>query len=109
MSIKENGKKFIDYQGMSIRLTQERWQHIIDHPEMINMEAIIEETLRQPDTVRKSKTDNTVYLYYRFRENTIVGNKWLCVVVKYLEDDAFIITAYFTNKLKQGEQIWKKS
>ena len=70
------------------------------------METAIQETLAHPQFVRKSRTDNTVYLSYRFREATLVGDKWLCVVTKYVEDDAFIITAYLTDKLKQGEQLW---
>ena len=35
-----------------------------------------------------------------------VGDKWLCVVVKYTADDAFVLTAYLTDKLKKGEQLW---
>jgi hypothetical protein len=40
---------------------------------------------------------------------TQVGGKWLCVVVKYLPDDAFVITAYFTDKVKTGEILWPKN
>jgi hypothetical protein len=101
-------KTFVDYQGWQIRLTDERWQHITQHPEMADMESIIAEALSQPELVKRSRTDGTVQLYYRYRENTVVGNKWLCVVVKYLPADAFIITAYLTDKPKQGEQVWPK-
>jgi hypothetical protein len=99
---------FTDYQGCKIRLTDERKQHILDHPEMAEMESAIELALTNPEIVRRSNTDNTVYLYYRYHEGTSVGDKWLCVVVKYLENDAFIITAYLTDKLKAGEQICPK-
>jgi hypothetical protein len=37
---------------------------------------------------------------------TLVGEKWLCAVVKYTTDDAFIITAYLTDKPKAGEDLW---
>jgi hypothetical protein len=37
---------------------------------------------------------------------TRVGDKWLCVVVKYAADDAFVLTAYLTDKPKKGEQLW---
>jgi hypothetical protein len=70
------------------------------------MEASIAAALLHPEVVRKSRTDALVHLYYRYYTATIVGDKWLCVVVKYLEEDAFVITAYLTDKLKQGEQIW---
>jgi hypothetical protein len=32
--------------------------------------------------------------------------KWLCVVVKYAENDAFVVTAYLTDKPKAGEDLW---
>lgn len=76
---------------------------------MAEMEVAIEIALSNPEVVRRSNTDSTVYLYYRYHEDTGVGDKWLCVVVKYLEDDAFIITAYLTDKLKAGEQVWPKT
>jgi hypothetical protein len=98
-----------DYQGCQIRLTEERWEHILSRAEMAGMEQAIAETLINPEIVRRSRTDNAAYLYYRYRENTLVGDKWLCVVVKYLEDDAFIITAYLTDQLKQGEQLWQRT
>lgn len=73
---------------------------------MASMEAAIQEALSNPEVVRVSNTDGAVHLYYRYREGAIVGDKWLCVVVKYLDNDAFIITAYLTDKPKQGEQLW---
>jgi hypothetical protein len=47
-----------------------------------------------------------VWLFYEFYARTLVGGKWLCVVVKYASDDAFMITAYLTDQLKAGETIW---
>jgi len=38
---------------------------------------------------------------------TAIGDKWLCVVVKYFPDDAFIVTAYFTDKPKKGDNLWQ--
>ncbi|MEM9118807.1 MAG: DUF4258 domain-containing protein [Cyanobacteria bacterium P01_F01_bin.56] len=99
-------KRFADYQGRQIRLTNERLAHILTHPEMVNMEAAIPAVLLNPEVVRQSRTDMTVSLYYLYQRATFVGDKWLCVVVKYLEADAFVITAYLTDKLKPGAQIW---
>ncbi|NJN22907.1 MAG: DUF4258 domain-containing protein [Leptolyngbya sp. RL_3_1] len=99
---------FVDYQGRQIRLTDERLAHILERPEMVGMESAIQNALLQPEIVRQSRTDDAVHLYYRYRDQTLVGEKWLCVVVKYFEDDAFIITAYLTDKIKQGEQVWPK-
>jgi hypothetical protein len=37
---------------------------------------------------------------------TIVGSKFLCVVVKTLDDDAFVLTAYLTDRIKRGVALW---
>ena len=62
--------------------------------------------LRQPQLVRSSRSDEAVRLFYEFYAQTMVGGKWLCVVVKYAEADAFIITAYLTDQPKAGEDLW---
>lgn len=80
--------------------------HILEHPEMKEMGAEIERVLAAPHAVRRSRADDTVRLFYEFYAQTIVGGKWLCVVVKYLPDDAFVVTAYLTDKLKTGEELW---
>ena len=73
---------------------------------MQNMQAEIERVLRQPEVVRRSHTDEAVRLFYEFCAQTIVGGKWLCVVVKYTDNDAFVVTAYLTDKSKAGEDLW---
>lgn len=35
-----------------------------------------------------------------------MGEKFLCVVVEVLEGDAFVLTAYLTDKIKEGEMLW---
>ncbi len=99
-------KILVDYQGRGLRLTDERLRHILEHPEMANMNAAIEETLHEPQLVIRSRADETANLNYRFYYGTKVGDKWLCVVVKYAMDDAFVLTAYLTDKPKKGEQLW---
>ena len=99
-------KTVIDYEGNPVRLTDERLAHIKGHLEMANMEASIKETLASPELVMQSLTDSEANLNYRYYYETLVGNKWLCVVVKYQKEDAFIITAYLTDKPKKGKQLW---
>jgi len=41
-------------------------------------------------------------------ETTPVTEKYLCVVVKILVSDLFIITAYFTDTIKRGKIVWEK-
>ncbi|MEO8494601.1 MAG: DUF4258 domain-containing protein [Planctomycetota bacterium] len=92
--------------GHEVRLTDERLAHILEHPEMKGMEAELERVLRQPQLVRRSRSDAAVRMFYEFYAQTLVGGKWLCVVVKYAENDAFVVTAYLTDKPKTGEDLW---
>lgn len=96
-------KLLTDYQDVQIRLTDERLNHILNHPELANMEFAILETLQNPEQVRVSRTDKSVILYYRYYTQTVVKDKWLCVVVKNLKNDAFVLTAYLTDRIKKGE------
>ena len=75
---------------------------------MAGMEAEIERVLRQPQLVRLSRSDAAVRLFYEFYAQTLVSGKWLCVVVRYGENDAFVVTAYLTDKPKAGEDLWPK-
>ena len=99
-------KTLKDCFGHSVRLTDERLAHILEHAEMKDMAAEIERVLREPQLVRRSRSDKAVRLFYEFYVQTIVGGKWLCVVVKYVENDAFVVTAYLTDKPKIGEDLW---
>ena len=92
--------------GRQVRLTDERLAHILEHPEMANMGAEVERVLRQPQLVRQSRSDAAARLFYEFYAETVVGGKWLCVVVKYAQNDAFVVTAYLTDKPQAGENLW---
>jgi hypothetical protein len=97
-----------DFQGREVRLTDERLRHILNHKELADAYERIEETIRSPQTVVVSRSDSAVNLAYRFYAKTLVGGKYLCIVVKYAEEDAFVLTAYLTDKIKAGEVIWPK-
>jgi hypothetical protein len=99
-------RRIIDCFGQTVRLTDERLAHIFEHLEMKEMGGEIERVLREPVLVRRSRSDDAVRLYYEFYAHTIVGGKWLCVVVRYAEDDAFVVTAYLTDRPKPGEELW---
>lgn len=99
-----------DFNKRSIRLADERQQHLEStHPEMKGQIGRIEQTLASPDKVVRSKTDPLVELFYKFYRSTPVTEKYLCVVVKSLESDHFIVTAYFTDSIKQGEILWERT
>ena len=99
-------KILYDHEGRAIRLTEERLAHILEHPEMAGMEAAIEQTLAHPERVVQSFSDPQAHLYYRYYLRTIVGRKYLCTVVKVSETDAFVLTAYLTDRIKRGETLW---
>jgi len=97
-----------DYQGRAVRLTAERWRHILDHPELSDMQAAIELAVREPQLVIRSRTNPSALLYYRHEPNTVIGGKWLCVVIKYTDADAFVLTAYLTDRPKKGDVVWRR-
>jgi hypothetical protein len=98
-----------DHEGLAIRLTDERLAHILDHPEMAGMMEAIEETLRRPERVVESFSDPQARLYYRYYLGTLVGDKFLCVVVKLAGGEAFILTAYLTDRIKRGFPLWPRN
>jgi len=99
---------FQDVHGRKIRFTDERRKHIEeDHPEMQGQIDKIRETLADPELIVRSRADPMVELFYRHYRNTPVMEKYLCVVVKTVED-SFLITAYFTDAIKRGEILWGK-
>jgi hypothetical protein len=98
----------LDYQGQAVRLTNEHWEHILEHPEMTDQQERIKETLLAPDVVVATPTDSTVHAYVRLYLETPVTRKYLIVAVKVLEEDAFILTAHFANRMKRGQVIWQK-
>ncbi len=46
--------------------------------------------------------DKNVFLYYKRKD------KLCCVVARHIETDGFLITAYPTDKVKEGKVIWTK-
>jgi len=97
----------VDHQGLAVRLTDERLAH--DHPEMVRLGAAVSETLKGPSLVIQSISDEVARLYYRFYSGTPVGDKFVCVVVKAKPGDAFVLTAYLTDKPKKGTVLWSAS
>ena len=92
--------------GFRVRVTRERWNLITTskHPVMAGREGIVKATLEKPDQVRQSRSDPQVLLFYQ-AEGT---SRWVCAVAKRATDQAFLITAYPTDAIKEGTQIWPK-
>jgi hypothetical protein len=92
--------------GFRVRVTRERWELIvtIKHPVMAGREAHIRSALASPDEVRQSRTDSQVLLFYK-AEGT---KRWVCGVAKRTETEAFLVTAYLTDAIKEGTRVWPK-
>lgn len=97
----------VDQEGTEIRLTQERWSHILEHAEMSDQLEKIRETVASPEIIVATLVDEQVHVYHRFYQATPVTSKWLLVTVKVLSDDAFVLTAFFSTRQKKGPVIWQ--
>ncbi len=97
---------FQDFKGRRVRLTAERWKHILEHPEMMGQEGKIGETLRSPDFATESEHDPDEVLYHKLFTSTPVTRKTMLVAVKYLKSDAFVVTAFFVSKPRKGRIVW---
>jgi len=96
------------YDGRRIRLTEVQWLHMVFfHPEVEGEQVKIKEVLENPEVVIEGVTKDT-RIYYRFYKSTPVASKYLAVVVKVLNKEGFIITGYFTERVRRGTVLWKK-
>lgn len=86
-----------------VRTTVDYWNVItrLKHPVMQGKEGTVIEALKSPEVIRKSRIDDSVFLYYRQD-----GLHYICVIVKHLNNHGFIITCYRTDKIKIGDKVW---
>jgi hypothetical protein len=94
--------------GKVVSLDEDRWRHVLEHPEMENQLDRIKETVVNPDEVRESVHDPSVLLFYKLYVETQVTEKYLLVAIKTLNREGFIVTAFFTDRVKKGGLVWKK-
>jgi hypothetical protein len=95
--------------GKVVSLSSDRWKHVLSHPEMKNQRIRVKETLLDPDEIRQSIQSNDTLLFYKLYLKTPVTTKYMLVVVKVSNEEGFIVTAFYTDKIKKGDIIWKKS
>lgn len=92
--------------GVTIRTTKDYWQHIITikHPSVAKYEFEVKGSLKDPDSIRRSKQDRRVHLYYKS-----IGKLYICAVADHITtNEGYLITAYLTDRIKEGEQIYVK-
>ena len=89
-----------DKTGRVIYLTRERYKHILKHPDMQNKLENLKETITNAQTIVEYELEPDVKYYYRFYKHIESEAKYLRVVVKYLNGECYIITAYFVERIK---------
>jgi len=95
--------------GKVVSLDVNRWKHVLSHPEMKNQRYRIKESLVNPDEIRESERSPQIWLFYKLYAKTPVTQKFMLVVVQVKDGEGFIVTAFFTDKIKKGDIIWKKN
>ena len=94
--------------GRTLRLTNEGWSHICTvHPELKKELNKVKQTVKTPDLIKQGNRADT-FTFYKFFSKTIVSPKHLVLVIKYLNIEGFLLTGYFTERIRKGEILWKK-
>ena len=61
----------------------------------------VKESLKKPTEIRKSNQDSSVHLYYKN-----LGNIYVCTVCDHVDNkNGYIITAYLTKRIREGEKV----
>lgn len=95
--------------GVAVRLTDERWQHITSgHPEMAPERARVLQSFGEPDIVQAG--DFGELLAVRFWPSTALGAKHIVVAYREVNQaDGFVLTAYLTRRPSRARSvIWKR-
>lgn len=92
--------------GVTIRLTDERWAHITEeHCELAGLKLEVLEAVENPSEILAGAMGELLAV----KESS--GDVHLVVVYREVEDDGFIITAFMTSKTKwlnRRKKIWPK-
>jgi len=82
-----------------IRLTKKQWTHINRrHPQVATCLEEIKDTLKNPLKITQPYGEEKSY-YYKHFKNRNAPNKYLKVIVNYLNGEGFVITALFDRKI----------
>lgn len=88
-----------------IRLTEERWRHIVEnHDDLAGYYDEVLGSIEEPNYIIQGYGEAIVAL------KEFERGKFLAVVYKEFKTDGFIITAYFSSKIKLEEEVilWQK-
>lgn len=91
--------------GFRVRTSEEYWQKlIVKHPDIAELEAEVIQALTNPEEIRQSRRDSNIVLFYL----TLKEKRWVVAVARRLNGDGFLITAYQTDAIKEGDLIWHR-
>lgn len=100
------------YLNGEVELTDERARHIAQtHPDLLP-EYIphVKQTLADPDQVRRSSRMSAARIFYRWFDDVRQGKYVVVVVVsESAAERNWIITAYMTRRLINGEIEWQRN
>jgi len=92
----------ITFNGRVLKLMDEGWKHICTvHPEMQGELEKVNQTMKSPDLIKQGNRADT-FMFYKFFP------KHLVLIIKYLNTEGFVITGYFTERIRKGEILWKR-
>ena len=91
--------------NFTVRPSEEYWDKlIVKHPDIADLEIEIQQALASPNEIRRSSRDPNVLLFYL----VLKERRWVVAVARRLNGDGFLITAYQTDAIKEGETLWHK-
>lgn len=91
--------------GVPIRLTEERWFHIVEnHDDLAGYYDEALNTVENPDVIVKGYGGTLVAM------RGVGQRRYLAVIYKEVSRaDGFIVTAYFTSRLPRRSILWPKA
>jgi hypothetical protein len=51
----------------------------------------------------------SIWMFYKLYPHSPVSEKYMLVIVEVTDAEGFIVTAFFTDKVKKGGLLWKKN
>lgn len=88
-----------------IKILKIGWDNIskAKHPELDGKITELIRVLQNPTQIWQSKIDKQVKLYY-----LKINKKYFCAICRHYNKQGFLITAYYTYKIKGNKKLWPK-
>jgi hypothetical protein len=103
----EGGERNMDIaysvNGVPIRLSYERWYHIVEnHDDMASSFHEVLDAVQKPEFILRGSHGALKAI------RNLGGRKWMAVVYREVSKrDGFVVTAYLLSRRPKGEVIWR--